>query len=114
MGRKRKVTDALLVAGSLVKELRIDRTCEMCPEQYDVYLKDEIVGYICLRNGLFTVNCPDVGGENVYTARMRDDRLGVFLTPEQRRYYMRTALEKIAIWYLENRQEGKAQCPEMF
>lgn len=38
-----------------------------CPEQYDVYDKnEELVGYLRLRHGVFTAECPDVGGEVVY------------------------------------------------
>ena len=33
-------------------------TCECCPEQYDVYKNDEKVGYLRLRHGVFTVDCP--------------------------------------------------------
>jgi len=36
------------------------------PEQYDVLLDGKTVGYMRLRNGRFTVECPDVGGELVY------------------------------------------------
>lgn len=38
----------------------------MCPEQYDAFNEDgNLVGYLRLRHGKFTVECPDVGGELV-------------------------------------------------
>ena len=38
----------------------------LCPEQYEAYdSTSNIVGYLRLRHGNFTVECPDVGGEEV-------------------------------------------------
>lgn len=42
----------------------------MCPEQYDaVDQKGKMLGYLRLRWGNFTVECPDVWGELVYEAQ---------------------------------------------
>lgn len=47
-------------------KLRLECTCESCPEQYDVYLDKEIVGYIRIRWDVMLVYCPDVHGGSVY------------------------------------------------
>ena len=38
------------------------------PEQYDVLLNGKTVGYLRIRHGHFTVECPDVGGTLMYEA----------------------------------------------
>lgn len=40
------------------EELRLEMTCSICQEQYDVFDKDgQYLGYLHLRGGFFTVNC---------------------------------------------------------
>lgn len=49
--------------------LTLVQTCGACPEQYDAY--DESgrrVGFLHLRHGDFSVQCPWVGGVVVYQA----------------------------------------------
>lgn len=71
------------------------RTCEACPEQYDVY-KDRVqVGYLRLRHGYFRADCPDCGGETVYTASPKGD--GVFYDDE-REFYLTEAISAIDAW----------------
>lgn len=41
-------------------------TCNACPEQYNVLLDGQQVGYLRLRHGHFTAEHPDVQGELVY------------------------------------------------
>ncbi len=45
-------------------------TCSACPEQYDVFDKQEQrqVGYLRLRHGYFRADYPDCGGNTVYSA----------------------------------------------
>lgn len=38
-------------------------TCGACPEQYDAFIGDEMVGYFRLRHGRFRVEYPDTGGD---------------------------------------------------
>ncbi len=65
--------------------ITLDMTCEGCPEQYDAYdSKGNIVGYLRLRHGSFTVNCPDVGGTLVYSAYPDGD--GSFEDYERQKY----------------------------
>lgn len=64
--------------------LRLVRTCIACPEQYDVYEGDTQVAYFRLRHGKFTVECPDVRGELVYSANPEGD--GIFCEHEREKY----------------------------
>jgi hypothetical protein len=72
-------------------------TCLACPEQYDVYLEDKLVGYVRLRWGGLSCDYPDVGGDQVYTyswygKESLDGYLGQFPDDDQRDYH----LEQIA------------------
>lgn len=56
---------------------RLEMTCPACPEQYDVFDKDDKqVGYLRLRHGFFRADVPDCGGETVYESHTKGD--GVF------------------------------------
>ena len=43
---------------------KLFRTSGYCPQQYDVFLNDEEVGYLRLRHGYFRADCPY--GTSVY------------------------------------------------
>jgi hypothetical protein len=58
-----------------MSEIKLIQTCGACPEQYDALIDGEVVGYLRLRHGYFTVECPDVGGESVYEAETEGDGL---------------------------------------
>lgn len=76
--------------------IRLVQTCGACPEQYDAL--DEHgrhVGYLRLRHGNFTVECPDYGGQLVYSAQPEGD--GCFTSDEQDRY-LRYAVQAIENW----------------
>lgn len=78
------------------------QTCCACPEQYDAYIytdMNSIVGYLRLRWGYFSVQCPDVGGEEVYYANTQGD--GIFDCNE-RDMYLTEAKEAIANWLNRN------------
>lgn len=66
-----------------------------CPEQYDAFLDGEKVGYLRLRHGGFTVECPDCGGCLVYRASPIGD--GAFEDYE-RDYYLKFAAVAILSW----------------
>lgn len=58
------------------------RTCNACPEQYDALNEqNETIGYLRLRHGTFTVECPDVGESEVYTKETLSD--GIFEDDER-------------------------------
>lgn len=47
----------------------LSRTCTVSPEQYDAFdSRWNLIGYLRIRHGLFTVEAPDVGGTVVYEA----------------------------------------------
>lgn len=68
------------------------QTSSCCPEQYDVYSNGEVIGYLRLRNGYFTVECPDCGGELVYEALPLGD--GMFRENE-REHFLAEAMKAI-------------------
>jgi prevent-host-death family protein len=75
-------------------DISLVETCYACPEQYDAYDPDgRQVGYLRLRHGRFTVDMPDAGGMQVYSAAPEGD--GIF-DDDKREGYLRTAREKIA------------------
>ena len=82
-----------------MSDLRLEKTCSMCPEQYDVFLEDRQVGYIRVRWGGMWVSCPRAGGEMVY--HNPDVGFG-FLTDKEREELIPLALEKIQAWSDEN------------
>lgn len=49
---------------------KLKQTCGACPEQYDVFLDEEYVGFLHLRGGYFTAEYKD---EVVYSARTIGD-----------------------------------------
>lgn len=55
-------------------ELR--KTCNACPEQYEVFKGEKQVGYLRLRHGSFTAEVPDVFGELVHESEPEGD--GIF------------------------------------
>jgi hypothetical protein len=67
-----------------VSDIRLEKTCGACPEQYDAYLGAERVGYLRLRHGHFRVDCPECGGETVYEAEPNGD--GIFEHDEREEY----------------------------
>lgn len=73
--------------------IRLVKTCESCPEQYDAFIGDEQVGYLRLRHGHFRVDCPDCGGETVYSTILGDS--GMFDTDSERHCYLTSACQAI-------------------
>lgn len=77
-------------------DIRLERTCYACPEQYDAYDPDgRKVAYLRLRHGYFKVDMPGVGGQTVYSAEPAGD--GIFDGGE-RDDYLREARERIALF----------------
>lgn len=48
--------------------IKLVQTCVACPEQYDAYKDGKKVGFLYMRNGEFTVNYPNLGGQLIYSA----------------------------------------------
>lgn len=72
-----------------IGELEFIKTCDVCPEQYDVKDKDgRQVGYIRLRWGELRCDFPDCGGETIYSCNFDDDFAGCFNSEEERLIYL--------------------------
>jgi hypothetical protein len=68
------------------------KTCGGCPEQYDVYKNNKMVGYLRLRHGYFRADCPECCGTVVYEACPKGD--GSF-DEDEREFYLTEAIKKI-------------------
>jgi len=67
-------------------------------EQYDAYYQNTIVGYLRLCNGIFSVDCPDAYGQQVYSVRPAGlDRF----KDQERDYYLRFAVDAIERWMFD-------------
>jgi hypothetical protein len=76
----------------LVRGLKFVLTCRMCPEQYDVFDKNNVkIGYVHLRHGHLRCDYPDVGEKTIYSHDMGDDAVAFKDNNEQYLY-----LNKIA------------------
>lgn len=73
----------------IIKGYRLEKTCDACPEQYDVYKDGAKVAYLRLRHGSFRA---EVNGITVYTAYPQGD--GVF-EEDERMYYLVLAIKAI-------------------
>lgn len=69
----------------------LEITCNACPEQYDLCLGNEIVGYFRLRHGCFTVNETETN-ENVFTGYPIGD--GIF-DPDERESFLIKGIEAV-------------------
>jgi hypothetical protein len=88
--------------------LKLKMVCGACPEAYDaVDEAGNTVGYLRLRHGTFSVECPDSGGATVYEAFPRGD--GVFDSSE-RDYYLRWAVKSIEDW-IANGKPSASELP---
>ena len=89
----------------------LQKTCSACPEQYNVFCNGEMVAYLRLRHGHFTVTCPDASGTDIYSACPSGD--GAFDSNE-REYFLSKACEAIK-HYLENGPDGsRAYTPGLY
>lgn len=70
--------------------LKLAKTCERCPEQYDVLANGEKVAYIRLRFGNLTA---EIGDKEVYYHKFDNEFKGEFETDEERKKYLSEILE---------------------
>lgn len=82
-----------LPADCVIDGYKLVCTCPACPEQYDVFDKDEKpVGYLRLRHGYFRADYPDCGAETIYVASPKGD--GIF-DDDERQHYLTEAVAAI-------------------
>ena len=80
-----------------IDEIELKLTCRIWPEQYDAFKNGVQVGYLRLRHGGFSVDCPDHTGANIfYSEEMEGD--GEFLDQDERDRFLRLAVKKINAW----------------
>lgn len=66
--------------------IKLVKTCDGCPEQYDAFINGLQIGYIRCRWGEIAVKCPDANGKVVYQSitdgygALTDDERGVQLS----------------------------------
>ena len=77
-------------------ELEFRQTSPACPEQYDVFNKEnEQVGYVRLRWGVLRCDYPKCGARTIYEFVFPDKTDGSFLSEEQRAKYLDIIAGKI-------------------
>ena len=67
---------------------KLELTCSVCPEQWDVYRDCAKVGYIRLRHGDLRVDYPDCGGKTLLDFCSGTYGDGFFDTEELRNFYL--------------------------
>ena len=70
--------------------LELVKTCERCPEQYDVLLNGEKVAYIRLRFGNLTAEMDE---KEIYYHKFDNEFKGEFETDAEREKYLSEILE---------------------
>jgi len=71
------------------------KTCDACPEQYDVFHKKELVGYLRLRYGYFSASFPNSSGKEVYKSPIGDSLTGEFTNEKERKFHLKAAKKAI-------------------
>ena len=74
-------------------DIQLVMTCGACPEQYDAFLGEKLVGYLRLRHGIFRVDYPECGGETILSTYAEGD--GMF-EDNEREAYLLASREAIA------------------
>ena len=78
----------------LIDGYRLDLTCSACPEQYDVYAQDTVVGYLRLRHGVFTASIVEAGQIKNQVFSMHPEGDGLF-EPDERLPALKQAIAAI-------------------
>lgn len=75
---------------SAMDGVELKRTCIACPEQYDMLLNGELVGYFRLRFGCYTVTVRPWtdSAREVISELYGDAMTGVFDTDDDRDFYL--------------------------
>lgn len=78
-----------------IKGFEFRMTCMACPEQYDVFLGEELVGYVRLRWGCIRAEFPDVWRELVYVHEFNDPFMGCFDNEKQRMKHLKRIAKRL-------------------
>lgn len=80
-------------------QIILKKTCSWAPEQYDAFIGETQVGFLHLRHGKFTVECPSCDGELVFSAC---NEWGGRFFDHDREFYLSHAKIKISEWVARN------------
>ena len=72
----------------IIEGLNFKKTCDACPEQYDVFKGDKMVGYVRLRWGVLSCRYPHSDGEEIYSKSFDDAWQGEFEDDNERNKYL--------------------------
>lgn len=72
----------------IIEGLDFKKTCDACPEQYDVFKGDKMVGYVRLRWGVLSCSYPNYLGEEIYSKSFDDAWQGEFDDDNERNKYL--------------------------
>jgi hypothetical protein len=85
----------------LIHGYQLTLTCAACPEQYDVHDNEgNQVAHMRLKNGVFSVHCPDYGDEIVYTARPRGESI---FNDSERLSHLNVGIINMQEWLIRER-----------
>lgn len=82
-----------------MRRIKLIKTCDRFPEQYDAKYKGKQVGYLRYRHGHFTAEFPDACGRLLYGRDFETSEgwnSGAFVTEKERRTYLKLAKELIS------------------
>lgn len=89
----------------IIQGLKFVKTCDACPEQYDVFKGDKMVGYVRLRWGVLSCCYPDYEGEEIYSKSFDDAWQGEFEDDNERNKYLVTIATELNN-HLENQKNA--------
>lgn len=76
------------------RDINLKMICEACPERYEAYNGDELVGDLKLRNNIFTVSYPDYGGKIILSNVACGDSV---FDEEEREFWLKSAIDAILV-----------------
>lgn len=91
----------------IIEGLDFKKTCDACPEQYDVFKGDKMVGYVRLRWGVLSCRYPDYEGDEIYSESFDDGWQGEFEDDNERNKYL-IIIAKELNNYMENNENEKS------
>ena len=91
----------------IIEVLDFKKTCDACPEQYDVFKGDKLVGYVRLRWGVLSCRYPDYEGDEIYSESFDDGWQGEFEDDNERNKYL-IIIAKELNNYMENNENEKS------
>jgi hypothetical protein len=82
-------------------DIDLVKTCDACPEQYDVFRSGRTIGYLRLRHGYFRAEYGGPGGPEVYGTHTEGD--GIFEPFERDEHLSKAVLALIE--YDDNKEK---------